>query len=98
MPSPAGPGHQTNSSPNAAAHDLGGTMKGGDCHVSVLRVEKAADLAPACLHAFGKAFSRKVLCLHCLSNLTRQQLLNRDGLKLFEPAFFFQKLIQRRQP
>jgi hypothetical protein len=53
--------------PKRAAHDLGGTLKGGDCHVSVLRVEKAADLAAACLHAFGKAFSRKVLCLHCLT-------------------------------
>jgi hypothetical protein len=72
--------------PERAAHDFRGALKGGDRHVAVLRVEQAADLAAAGLHALGQALAREILRLHGFGNLARERLLDGERLELLELA------------
>src|SRR6266571_5213677 len=73
-----------------APHDSCGTLQRSERYVSVLRIEKAADLAAARVHALGKAFAREVLRFHCFGNLPREDFLDCNSLELFKLPFFFE--------
>ena len=83
--------------PQRPAYHLGRPLQRRECHISILRVQEAADLAAARLHPFGQALPGDVLRLHRLNDLPCQHFLDGRCLKLLKLALIPEKSIERAE-
>jgi len=70
------------------------TLKRGQRHIAVVRIEESSNLAAAGLHAFGKALAGDVLRLHGFADLPGKHFLDCHSLERVKLPFLLEKIIK----